>query len=170
MSDRLHDFAKAIAVRQAAADDEVDLDVMNAIARDLGMSDEDILAARAEGQARQQRARTLRQNGLYDEAVAELEQAHAWNPLDVTVSTQLADCLVRRGRKNNSADDYARAERICLQVLRAAPADNEAAGLLQTMRMNPIADKTKASPMVLVALVAGVIVMGIAGAIAFFIF
>ena len=140
MTDRLHDFARAVATRQAEVDEGVDEDTMLAIARDMGMSDEDVLAARAEGQARQERARGLRQRGLYDEAIVELEQAHAWNPLDVTIMTQFADCLVRRGRAKQSADDYARAQRLCQLALRAAPADNEAPALLQTMKMNPLAD------------------------------
>ncbi len=170
MSDRLHEFAKAIAVRQADAEDVIDLEVMNEIARDLGMSDDDILAARAEGQTRQQRARTLRQNSLYDEAIIELEQAYAWNPLDVTMATQLADCLVRRGRKNNSSDDYARAQRLCMQVLRAAPADNEAAGLLQTMKLNRIALASASSQLLKIAAVVAAVVLVLGAALAFFIF
>lgn len=149
MSDRLHDFAKAIATRQTQVADDVDAATIDAIARDLGMSDDDILAARAEGQARQQRARALRQRGLFDEAIAELDQAHAWNPLDVETMTDLADCLVRRARKNNTAEDYERATRLCHHALRAAPANREAPALLQQMQMNPL-QKRKPLPLGLI--------------------
>jgi tetratricopeptide (TPR) repeat protein len=150
MSDRLHDFAKAIATRQTEVADDVDAATIDAIARDLGMSDDEILAARAEGQARQQRARALRQRGLFDEAIAELDQAHAWNPLDVETMTDLADCLVRRARKTNDASDYERASRLCHHALRAAPANREAPALLQQMQMNPLrATTTLSMPMII---------------------
>lgn len=138
MSDRLHDFATAIATRQTETADDVDAATIDAIARDLGMSDDEILAARAEGQARQQRARALRQRGLFDDAIAELDQAHAWNPLDVETMTDLADCLIRRARKQNTPEDYERAARLCRHALRAAPANREAPALLQQMQMNPL--------------------------------
>lgn len=177
MSNRLHDFARAVAVRQqqAEADAEAALDVdqgtMEAIARELGMSDDDIVAARAEGQAHQERARGLRQRGLFDEAIGELDQAHAWNPLDVSVTTQLADTLVRRGRAQRRPDDYERALRLCQQVLRAAPANSEAPALMQTMKMNPIASSSSGNnTLLVVGVAAAAIVLAVVGALAFLLF
>lgn len=168
MSDRLHDFAKAIATRQTEVADDVDAATIDAIAKDLGMSDDEILAARAEGQARQQRARALRQRGLFDEAIAELDQAHAWNPLDVETMTDLADCLIRRARKTNAAEDYERATRLCHHALRAAPANREAPALLQQMQMNPLRTPSSSSSTALVFAVLGVLVaVGIAAAVFF---
>ena len=139
MADRLHDFARAVASRQSEVD-VVDDSVMHAIALDLGMTEDDIVQARAEGQARKERARTLRQRSLIDDAITELEQASAWNPLDVEVLTMLADCLVRRARKTHNVDDMERARSLCLQALKVAPGNAEAPALLQVIQMNPVGE------------------------------
>jgi tetratricopeptide (TPR) repeat protein len=159
-SDRLHDFARAVATRQAQQD-PVDEDTMRAIALDLGMSEAEIVAARAEGSARKERAQGLRQRGLLDDAIAELEQAAAWNPLDVEVMTLLADCFVRRGRKLQKAEDLERGRQLCLQALQVAPANTEAPAILQVIQMNPVTkDGGGTSPMVMV--VGGVIAVIVA--------
>lgn len=137
MTDRLHDFARAVVARQQEQTDVPDEDVMKAVALELGMTEEELLAARAEGEARKQRARTLRQQGLVDESIAELEQAHAFTPTDLEATTMLADGLVKRGRRTDSATDLERARALCLAVLKAAPANAEAAALLNVIRMNP---------------------------------
>jgi len=138
MTDRLHDFARAVVARQEQQHAEVlDDETMKAVANELGMSDEELLAARAEGEARKQRARTLRQQALVDEAVVELESAHAFSPLDLEASTMLADALVQRGRKNDDDGDLQRARAICLAILQAAPTNRDAASLLNVIRNNP---------------------------------
>jgi tetratricopeptide (TPR) repeat protein len=171
MSDRLHDFARAVAVRQAEqqqhSEHVVDEATMKAIALELGMSEEDILKARAEGQAMKERARGLRQRGLIDDAITELEQASAWNPLDVEILTMLADCYVRRGRKNKSAPDLEKGRQIALQALKVAPGNREAPQILQVIQMNPI-DKGGSS-VGIIAVVAAVVLAVIAGIVAFFV-
>lgn len=170
MSDRLHDFARAVAVRQAEqanTDDVVDEATMKAIALELGMSEDDILAARAEGQARKERARSLRQRGLIDDAIKELDQASAWSPLDVEVLTMLADCYVRRGRKNKSAPDLEKGRHLALQALKVAPGDREAPQILQVIQMNPINEG--GNSVGVVAAVAAVVLAVIAALVAFFV-
>lgn len=171
MSDRLHDFARAVAVRQAEqenTDHIVDEATMKAIALELGMTEDDILAARAEGQARKERARGLRQRGLIDDAITELEQASAWNPLDVEVLTMLADCYVRRGRKSKSVEDMEKGRQLALQALKVAPADREAPQILQVIQMNPVQESTmsvgvfSAIAVVLLAIIAAVVAFFVA--------
>jgi tetratricopeptide (TPR) repeat protein len=142
MSDRLHDFAKAVVVRQQEQHEDVDEATLQAVARDLGMSDEELLQARAEGQARKQRAQTLRQQQLIDEAIAELEQAHAFNPLDVEATVMLAEVLVKRGRKHDDGADLERARALCQAALKAAPANTEAASLLNVIQNNPAGERS----------------------------
>jgi tetratricopeptide (TPR) repeat protein len=170
MSDRLHDFARAVAVRQAEqqSDHVVDEATMKAIALDLGMTEEDILKARAEGQAMKERARGLRQRGLIDDAITELEQASAWNPLDVEILTMLADCYVRRGRKQRSAADLEKGRQIALQALKVAPANTEAPQILQVIQMNPVKEDST-SGVGLIAVVAAVVLGVIAAIVAFFV-
>ena len=159
MSDRLHDFARAVVTRQQELQDRVDEATMRAVAADLGMSEEDLLAARAEGQAQKQRATALRQQQLYDEAIAALEQAHAFNPVDLEAALLLADVLIKRGRKNDDAGDLARAKSLCLAVLHDAPANSEAASLLNVIQNNPAGERSRVPAGVLigVAVVVGVV-------------
>jgi tetratricopeptide (TPR) repeat protein len=162
MSDRLHDFARAVVTRQEQQKAEVlDEETMKAVALELGMSEDELLAARAEGEARKQRARTLRQQGLVDEAVVELESAHAFSPLDLEASAMLADALVKRGRKNDDDADLQRARAICLAVLQAAPTHRDAASLLNVIKNNPAGEHRRVPVGVLVgvAVVVGVIAL-----------
>jgi tetratricopeptide (TPR) repeat protein len=176
MSDRLHDFARAVAVRQAEQqqqDHVVDEATMKAIALELGMTEEDILKARAEGQAMKERARGLRQRGLIDDAITELDQASAWNPLDVEILTMLADCYVRRGRKQKSAADLEKGRQIALQALKVAPGNREAPQILQVIQMNPVEEGGSGvgviAAVVAVAVVVAVVLGVIAAIVAFFV-
>ncbi len=168
MSDRLHDFARAVVTRQQEQEERVDEATMLAVAQDLGMSEADLLAARAEGQARKQRATTLRSQQLLDEAIAELEQAHAFNPIDLEASVMLADVLVKRGRKNDSAADLERARLLCKAVLAAAPANSEAASLLNVIANNPAGERFRIPPGVVVG--TALVVGAVAWAVAHFLF
>ena len=171
MSDRLHDFARAVAVRQAEqaqqSEHVVDEATMKAIALELGMSEDDILKARAEGQAMKERARGLRQRGLIDDAITELEQASAWNPLDVEILTMLADCYVRRGRKQRSQPDMEKGRQIALQALKVAPGNTDAPQILQVVQMNPIEEG--GSSVGIIAVVAAIVLAVIGGIVAFFV-
>jgi hypothetical protein len=158
MSDRLHDFARAVVTRQEQQKTEVvDEETLRAVALELGMSEDELLAARAEGEARKQRARTLRQQGLVDEAIGELEAAHAFSPADLEASTLLADALVKRGRRNDDAADLQRARALCLAVLQAAPGHTEAAALLNVIRNNPAGEHRRVPVGVTVGLIGAVV-------------
>ncbi len=159
-SDRLHDFAKAVVARQQEADD-VDEATMKAVARDLGMSDDDLLKAQAEGQERKRLAQTLRQQGLIEEVVVELEQAHAFNPLDIEATVMLANALVKRGRKTDSEVDLERARALCRAALKAAPANTEAASILNVIQNNPAGAHKSVPPGLIIGLAVAVGVVGV---------
>lgn len=161
-NDILHNFAKAVVARQSETDDGVDEEIMKAVALDLGMSEEDLLRAQAEGQQRKLRAQTLRKQGLLEEALSELEQAHAFSPLDIEASVLLADALVKRGRKNDSDEDLQRARALCRQALRAAPANTEAAAILNVIQNNPTGAAKTIPPGLVIAVA---LVVGILGAV-----
>lgn len=160
MSDRLHDFARAVVTRQQEQADAVDEETMRAVARDLGMTDEELLQARAEGETRKTRARTLLSQQLVDDAIADLEQAHAFNPLDLEATTMLADALVKRGRKADSAVDLERARSLCRAVLNAAPSNREAAQLLNVIKNNPAGEHRRITPVVVAMVVAAFVIVG----------
>ncbi len=160
-NDRLHDFAKAVVARQQEQADDVDEATMREVARDLGMSDEDLLKAQAEGQERKRRAQTLRQQGLVDETISELEQAHAFNPLDIEATVMLADALVKRGRKADSVEDLERARGLCKVALKAAPANSEASAILNVIQNNPAGVGKSIPPGVVIGLAIAVGFIGV---------
>lgn len=160
-TDRLHDFAKAVVARQQETADDVDEATMRAVARDLGMTDDDLLKAQAEGQERKRRAQTLRQQGLVDEAIVELEQAHGFNPLDIEATVMLADALVKRGRAADSVDDLERAKGLCRVALKAAPANSEAAAILNVIQNNPAGTGKSIPPGLIIGLAIAVGFIGV---------
>lgn len=125
------------------------------------MSDDDILRAQAEGQERKKRAQTLRQQQLIDEAIGELEQAHAFNPLDIEATVMLAEVLVKRGRKNDDAADLERARALCKVALKAAPANTEAASILNVIQNNPAGERSRVPPGVIIGLAVAVGLIGV---------
>ena len=149
--DKLAHFATRVVALQEERQATVDEDTMRQVALELGMSDEDILRAKAEGETRKQRARTLRSQSLVDEAIEELETVHAFNPLDADGTLMLADALFVRARKKADAQELVRARQLCLEVIQAAPANTDAAALLNAIKNNP-AETQKASTGVVVAI------------------
>jgi hypothetical protein len=152
MTERLHAFAKAVVARQEKQARDVDEETRRAIALELGMTEEDLLAAAAETEAQKARAKILRRSGLLDDAINSLEAAHAFAPSDLEASFLLADALVARGRKLDDADSLARARDLCLSILEAAPGHTEASSLLRVIHNNP-AGQHKRVPIFVVFLV-----------------
>jgi tetratricopeptide (TPR) repeat protein len=134
--DHLQRFATRVVElqeRQEKRSGRVDEELMREVARELGMSDEELARVRDESRARKDRARALRAAGSLEPAIAELEMAWAFNPLDVELAYMLADGLFSRARKTGDAGDRQRARDLCLQVLEAAPAHAEAPALLNAI-------------------------------------
>jgi tetratricopeptide (TPR) repeat protein len=167
MTDRLHDFARAVVARKQEQTDLPDDEVMKAVALELGMTEDELLAARAEAAARKKAAHTLRQQGQFDDAIRELEQAHAFAPTDLEATTMLADVLVRRGRKKDDAADLERARLLLLDVVKAAPAHAEAASLLNVIRMNPAGERTRVPGGIVVGVLLTIVLLAAAVVITF---
>ena len=131
--DALARFARRVVAVQEERKSAVDEELLRAIAAELGMDDAALAAARAEAESRKLRARTLRQAGQIDRAVDELENVCAFNPLDLDAQRLLADALHTRALRTRSVEDHARAKGLVLGVLEVAPADTEAAALLNAI-------------------------------------
>ncbi len=117
--DVLAQYAARILALKDERDRGVDDAMLRSIAEDLGMTDADLAAARAAGEAHRARALGYREHGRIDDAIAELEHACALAPLDLASLHALADA--RRARfvaQRDPADaEHARAlARRCLAI------------------------------------------------------
>jgi tetratricopeptide (TPR) repeat protein len=153
MTDPLHRFATRVVELQARKDAQapaLDEATMLAVAKDLGMSEEDLVRLREEARTAKQKAKTLRMAGALDEAVDVLETAHAFHPLDLEVSYALADALYAQSQKAGEAPvrqtEWERARAIALSIVDAAPAHAEAATLLNAIKNNEPTKKDTSIP------------------------
>ena len=159
--DHLQRFAQAVVELQQEKDRRVDEQALAAIARDLGLTDEELQKAREESRTRKLRAQALRSAGALDDCVRELDLAYAFNPLDLEILYALADALFSRSQKNGDAADWARAREMVLRVIEAAPAHTEAPSLLNAIgNADPAKKSDTAAPIaVLVGLGVGVLLL-----------
>ena len=140
----------------------VDEALMLEVAKDLGMTEEELLKVKEEGRAHKQRAQALRSAGNLQDAVTELETAWAFNPLDVEVIYLLADGLFSRSQRNKDDADWARSLELAKQVLDIAPAHKDAPALITAIRNHDPAKRSdNAVPIAVVIAGVGVVVMAI---------
>lgn len=168
MSDPLHRFATRVVELQNRKESEsattLDPDTMMAVARDLGMNDEEIRRLIEESRTAKQKAKTLRMAGNLHEAIDTLETAHAFHPLDLETTYALADALFalsqRPGDLAEQQATWARARDLARAVIDAAPAHGEAATLLGAIKNNePQAKDTSVPWNLIIAIVVGIAVV-----------
>jgi tetratricopeptide (TPR) repeat protein len=164
--DHLQRFATKVVELQEKKERRIDEELMRDVARELGMSEEDLLKAKEEGRAHKTRAQSLRAAGNLDAAIDELESAFAFNPLDAEVMYMLADGLFTRSQRTQDDAEWSRAKDLCVQVIEIVPAHKEAPALLNAINNRaPEKRSDNAIPTgilvgvgVLLALVVGVLV------------
>ena len=140
--------------------------LMVEVAKDLGMSEEELVKVKEESRAHKQRAQALRSAGSLDDALTELETAWAFNPLDVEIMYMLADGLFSRSRRTKDDAEWARSLELAKQVLDIAPAHKEAPALITAIRnADPAKRSDNAVPIAVVIVGIGVIVLGIVAAL-----
>lgn len=166
--DYLHRFAKKVVELQERQAQRVDEQLMAEVARDLGMSDDELARVRDQSRTCKERARTLRASGNLDQAIEELETGWVFNPLDVEIAYMLADGLYTRSQRGGERrqEEWQRAFDLCRQVLEIAPAHADAPALLNAIRMNDPAKKPTGAPVLLIAIAIAVIGVAVLGALA----
>lgn len=169
--DHLQRFATRVVELQERKAQRIDEELMREVARDLGMSEEELVRVKEESRAHKQRAQALRSAGNLDQAVDELETAWAFNPLDVEIMYMLADGLFTRSQRTGRDDgdaEWQRAKDLCLRVLEIAPAHSEAPGLLNAIRnKDPATKPDHAAPIALLIGVGVALVLIVGAALAF---
>lgn len=111
--------------------DVVDADLLRTIAKDLGMTDEQLAAAVEQAEALLVAARGLRQHGQVEESVVALERAWALAPMRPDVRFALADALFARWRKSKHRRDLLQAKSFARAAIDLEPTNAEALSLLQ---------------------------------------
>jgi tetratricopeptide (TPR) repeat protein len=164
--DHLHRFAQRVVQLQEQKAQRVDEALMVEVARELGMSEDELLKVRDESRAHKERARALRAAGNLDLAIEQLETAWTFNPLDVEVAYLLADGLYTRSQRGgeSAAAEWQRARDLCQRVIEDAPAHAEAPALLNAIKNHDPAQKGTGVPVGLIAaaiVVVGVVVLGL---------
>ena len=149
--DHLQRFARKVVELQEKQQDCVDEQLMVEVARELGMSEAELMQVRDESRSRKERARSLRNLDL---AIEELETAWTFNPLDVEVAFLLADGLYTRSQRGGAEAqaEWQRALQLCQRVVEVAPAHAEAPALLNAIRNHDPAKASRAMPVGLIAI------------------
>lgn len=164
--DHLQRFATKVVELQEQKQ-RVDEELMKTVAKDLGMSEEDLIKVKEQSAAHKQRATALRSAGSLDDAISELETAWAFNPLDVEIMYMLADGLHTRARRTKDDAEWARAKELARQVLEIAPAHKDAPALITAINNDDPAKRgDNALPIAVVIFGVGVVVLGIIGILA----
>jgi tetratricopeptide (TPR) repeat protein len=159
--DHLQRFATKVVELQEKRE-RVDEALMISVAKDLGMSEADLIAVKEQSAQHKQRAQALRSAGSLDDAIAELETAWAFNPLDVEIMYMLADGLHTRARRTKDEAEWARAKDLAKQVLEIAPAHKEAPALLTAINNDdPSKRGDNAAPIAVIIVGVGVALMGV---------
>jgi len=143
--DHLQRFATKVVELQERQKERVDEQMMLEVAKELGMSEEELLKAKEESRARKTRAQALRSAGNLDQAIEELDFGHAFNPLDVEIMYMLADALFTRSQRSGNAkadEEWQRSKDLALRVIEVAPAHAEAPILLNAINNKDPAKKS----------------------------
>jgi hypothetical protein len=105
----------------AKDDDEPDQAMLESIASELGLSDEDVQRANRLAADHHTRARHFLGLKRWDDALAELAQATALRPHDVDMRVDLAEAYVSRWEAERNGDDKVAAERLIRKVIEHEP-------------------------------------------------
>ncbi|MGB0591539.1 MAG: hypothetical protein ACPGU1_17835 [Myxococcota bacterium] len=120
-------------VVQSERAEDVDQAELQAIARELGVSDDEIQAAESAAEAHVTRGRLHLEHALHDDAVREFGAAAALRPFDVPTRRGLADALVRRWESSGDRSDADLARTLALRVIEEHPDDHASYALLERL-------------------------------------
>ncbi len=129
---RYVEHALALADRR---DDSLTEDDLIEIARELGLTDDDLARVDQAIDDHVDRGRGYSQHELWDDAIRELESARALAPARVAIAVALAEALVGRWAATDYPDDKLRATALAREALEREPTHPDAYRLLA--RLSP---------------------------------
>lgn len=117
----LRNYSRRVALLQNEYQRALVIDDLKEIARDLGMSDDDMAAADKAVEAYIERGLLHGAHRRWGDTIAELSEAVALNPTDLRALYGLAVAYKERWLATGSSDDRVRAERLARQLLQLYP-------------------------------------------------
>lgn len=142
----LDNYLERVMALQRERSQALTLPELKEVARELGLSDEDMAAADAAAQQYLQRGLGHVQHGLWDTAITELSSAVALNPASVPALYALATAHKERWRAEGLEEDRLAAERSARESLAIDPAHEPSFALLKELRDSPGPDFSRMSP------------------------
>jgi tetratricopeptide (TPR) repeat protein len=121
IDESLRNYIERVTALQRERERALTLKDLQEVARDLGMSDDDLAAAERAERTYLQRGLGHYRFKLWDEAVEDLTSAVALNPADVEALHGLALAYEGRWRARGDEKDFAAAERVAKQALQIDP-------------------------------------------------
>jgi tetratricopeptide (TPR) repeat protein len=129
----LQDYIERLLVLQDEHEDWLDEQELEDVARDLGLSDEDLAGLEERIDADWQRGRHFYENGAWDDAVRELRRAAVLDPFNVPLLQELAAAHVSRWQETRRDEDRNAAERYARRCIELDPNHEPSFGLLATL-------------------------------------
>ena len=127
---------------QVESVEEVDQGELQAIARELGVSEEEIQAADTAAEAHAKRARLHLQHSLHDDALREFGAAAALRPFDPEIRRGLSETLVDRWEAHGERSDADIARTLVLRSIEESPEDHASYALLKRLERAPHRSRT----------------------------
>ncbi len=118
---------------QGERNDEVNQAELQDIARELGVSEEEIQAAESAAEVHAKRGKLHLEHGLHDDALREFGAAAALRPFDPEIRRGLSETLVARWEAQGERSDAALARTLLLRSIEESPDDQASYALLKRL-------------------------------------
>ncbi len=160
----LQDYIARLLSMQDERDEWLGEDDLKTVARDLGLSDEDLARIEATTEAHRQRGQRFSQHDAWDDAIAEYRQAVVLDPFDVSLVHALAVTHASRYEETRAPEDRETAERYTRRCIELDPNHQPSYELLAVLKHPPATapPKPAARRAVIFAILLGVVVIAAA--------
>jgi tetratricopeptide (TPR) repeat protein len=158
----IRSYVERITALEASRREALTAGDLHDLARDLGMSDDDLAAADAARRAHLERGRGHARYRQWDDAIRELREALAFEPMDVETLHALALAYRDRWRERGYSADREEAGALSHRVLEIDPRHEESFVLLGEIDPRPpIADPTRGRFLRVIFSLAAIIAVGL---------
>ncbi|MDB5032910.1 MAG: hypothetical protein JWQ98_151 [Chlorobi bacterium] len=142
----IQNYIERITALQNERNSALSMSDLQSVARELGMSDDDLAAAEREAVNHRTRGMGLMRQGLWDNAVSELSASVGLHPSDVESLHGLAAAYAGRYREKADEGDRAQAESYAQQALAIDPNHAATFSLLGDLKKSSQGEPTRISP------------------------
>jgi tetratricopeptide (TPR) repeat protein len=153
--DILKSYIRRVLELQSQGQTRLSARDLEQVARELGLSDEDITQLNETVRHHLERARHYIQNDIWSDAILELEQAQELSPLDEEITLELARAHVGRWQEKQMVTDRNKARRLLKQLIKDNPHHRESYQLLRSLKTS-VSSTSRATGRTRIFILAGV--------------